>query len=824
MINNHGKFKNKKTNKHFTMKEMSDYVIDHEDSNGNILLFFLIKTFLTKKPDIIQFMKKYNMHVPTAKGISTNSLVKNILLDLKILTRYDQCNEDVSIWSDEIRDDDNFEFKPTYSANQVESSDEDDEEVEIEKGFNKKVKDLVIRPQNNSARNFEGIEDNKSIIPAQIKIETFKEPSKTNSKQSYIPVKAQISNTTTAATKSYTSDSDDDIKGIEDNDHFTSLDRNGVYKKCHLAKDIYGLTGLHDDDKKCALDFLKDNCFDGNPMTNSEIGFLEILLKDSIHLVHKYNKANTYVECDDEDDVDNDSVAKKDKVIDLQTPPRKKSSIDVVPTSRTKRKQDTSINNEMIVKASRTPVRTKASSGEYKSSSSFDDDSDSVPVQKKGIKSMKDIYSTNKKNTPKSAKRASRQATFKCDVMNCLKLRSGMTTFIARVNMEDMSISSNSPSFYAWKPNYMVEAMDNLRKWFEMNDIKTFLSYYNQDVKPYSIWQSPLVVAPNAKCNDPYRNGAYVSYCLYVCIDISGINEYRTQIDHVKTFMSKFVKMLNEEAFKITYVNAFINDGSELFDFDNFPPKSTDEYPNKMLKSIGPTEYFDGPFFSVIKNPNIVYTYNNSLDTWMCHSDILEKIELFGLDQNNLTKDQCSVFFRWLQEQPTYVPIPSISVPCERKCCRATFMPLCLSFGRTIHTFQGQEAGPGKPIKYIVVDVGSSGFEGKNPGTLYTAISRASTIGNGDPLKSALYFNGELEFSRLTNVKYKRLKGKYKNQEKVEYDKVKFRTKWIDHLESNLNESETFSNEEKLHLRNWAMNTTISHETLDDILNFHKQC
>ena len=185
-----------------------------------------------------------------------------------------------------------------------------------------------------------------------------------------------------------------------------------------------------------------------------------------------------------------------------------------------------------------------------------------------------------------------------------------------------------------------------MRQWYEINDTKTFLSNYNRDLKPNSIWYAPLVVAPNAKCNDPYRNGAWFNNCLYVSVDISCINEYRTQIDHVKTFMSKFIKMLNEIDFKITYVNAFINDDSDLFDFDNFPPKSSDEYPTKMLKSIGPTEYFDGPFFSVIRNPNIVYTYNNSLDTWMCHSDILQRIEMFGLDQNKLTQDQCSVFFK----------------------------------------------------------------------------------------------------------------------------------------------------------------------------------
>ena len=43
----------------------------------------------------------------------------------------------------------------------------------------------------------------------------------------------------------------------------------------------------------------------------------------------------------------------------------------------------------------------------------------------------------------------------------------------------------------------------------------------------------------------------------------------------------------------------------------------------------------------------------------------------------------------------TVVPIALIKVPCKNQfCCYRTYIPLRLAFARTIHTFQGQNAGP----------------------------------------------------------------------------------------------------------------------------------
>ena len=50
----------------------------------------------------------------------------------------------------------------------------------------------------------------------------------------------------------------------------------------------------------------------------------------------------------------------------------------------------------------------------------------------------------------------------------------------------------------------------------------------------------------------------------------------------------------------------------------------------------------------------------------------------------------------FIKAHPTVVPIAPIKVPCNRPifCCCRTYIPLRLAFAQTIHTFQGQNAGP----------------------------------------------------------------------------------------------------------------------------------
>ena len=63
-----------------------------------------------------------------------------------------------------------------------------------------------------------------------------------------------------------------------------------------------------------------------------------------------------------------------------------------------------------------------------------------------------------------------------------------------------------------------------------------------------------------------------------------------------------------------------------------------------------------------------------------------------------------------------------VSNQCKHECCTRQFVPLKLAYGKTAHTFQGQNAGPtppGKPpnaVQTLVVDHGSRNFKGINVG------------------------------------------------------------------------------------------------------------
>ena len=80
----------------------------------------------------------------------------------------------------------------------------------------------------------------------------------------------------------------------------------------------------------------------------------------------------------------------------------------------------------------------------------------------------------------------------------------------------------------------------------------------------------------------------------------------------------------------------------------------------------------------------------------------------------------------------------------------------------TLHTFQGQSAGPvddGQPLNSvdrIIVEPGTRTFEANHPGTLYMAASRATTMGTSQ-LDSAIYFTGpNMNKGRILHIKYKR--------------------------------------------------------------------
>jgi hypothetical protein len=171
---------------------------------------------------------------------------------------------------------------------------------------------------------------------------------------------------------------------------------------------------------------------------------------------------------------------------------------------------------------------------------------------------------------------------------------------------------------------------------------------------------------------------------------------------------------------------------------------------------------------------------------------------------------------QWKEQLPkTQIPIPICSDICSKGCCKMTYVPLKLAFARTLHKTQGKEAGENKEIKAIVFSPGSSSFESINPGTLYTGVSRASSIGNGDIEKSSIYFCGtDCTTSRFTDVKNKR------TSEKIKYNRVAKRENWINHLKKNTTLNK-ISQEERHDIHHWIDTTKLSLTQLDEIIKFH---
>ena len=150
----------------------------------------------------------------------------------------------------------------------------------------------------------------------------------------------------------------------------------------------------------------------------------------------------------------------------------------------------------------------------------------------------------------------------------------------------------------------------------------------------------------------------------------------------------------------------------------------------------------------------------------------------------------------WDLKNPTVVPIPIVKGFCDKGCCQIEYLPLELAFAKSIHTFQGMQAGPSNPIKRLIVHLGTIQFESNNPGLLYTAISRAMTIDeNNNGNNSAIYFlNFEIQHfmnnakKKLTNTLSKPMKAK---------------ETWIQHLDKNENKK-NFTEDEITELLDWS--------------------
>ena len=82
---------------------------------------------------------------------------------------------------------------------------------------------------------------------------------------------------------------------------------------------------------------------------------------------------------------------------------------------------------------------------------------------------------------------------------------------------------------------------------------------------------------------------------------------------------------------------------------------------------------------------------------------------------------------------------------CDRNCCICSFVPLEVSYARTIHTFQGFTAGlvdEGKIPNCIVCDPDEKKLKENHLVYFYTALSCGTTLGDDEGIDSAVYFIG----------------------------------------------------------------------------------
>ena len=175
--------------------------------------------------------------------------------------------------------------------------------------------------------------------------------------------------------------------------------------------------------------------------------------------------------------------------------------------------------------------------------------------------------------------------------------------------------------------------------------------------------------------------------------------------------------------------------------------------------------------------------------------------------------------------QQTWVPITPVTTFCTRfkNCCMREFLPLKLSFGKTIHTFQGASVGPVSPgqppnaIKSVICDPGTRTFEGINPGLFYTLLSRVTTLGTDeDRTSSAIFFMGnDMNKARIKNITMK--------DDGKTYQKVIKREKWVAFLNANTRK-EKFDDQAKMDIFCWANETTVNEEELETIITVASTC
>ena len=167
----------------------------------------------------------------------------------------------------------------------------------------------------------------------------------------------------------------------------------------------------------------------------------------------------------------------------------------------------------------------------------------------------------------------------------------------------------------------------------------------------------------------------------------------------------------------------------------------------------------------------------------------------------------------FIEGHPTVVPIAPINVQCNKYCCSRTYIPLRLAFAQTIHTFQGQNAGPVEPgqtpnaVQKLVCDPGTRRFEGLCVGMFYTLLSRVTTLGNPhDKFSSAIYFTGpNMNIHRVMNIT--------KNNKGYMYAMAEKREQYVSHLHKHKHKSQMIE-DDQMKIFDWAKSKIASSPTI----------
>ena len=162
-----------------------------------------------------------------------------------------------------------------------------------------------------------------------------------------------------------------------------------------------------------------------------------------------------------------------------------------------------------------------------------------------------------------------------------------------------------------------------------------------------------MVLVPHSSCPDHYttgNTGSFYCFQLFFKLDVGGIKKYLVEIDHIKTFAQKLVTQgLNDPAFQCTYLNSFVktHEGVEIVEPENFPPASRNDWGTTgMAHRIGVTQHDKNQLFGRLEKPEIAYSFNNTLDTWMTENDMKSMMIMLGLDIDEMEGKQRTPFFK----------------------------------------------------------------------------------------------------------------------------------------------------------------------------------